>query len=793
VDAICRFKDLTWLVTHSKQLDDQEARRLFHWLPKLQTLRLQEAKMTGDALADLPECKDLQILDLDHSRVTDNGLRHLLRLPDLREVRLFNTQVTDDGLEHLGRLPHLALLQLHGTGVTDDGLAHLAGLTALEDLGLGDTVITDAGLKHLAGMSNLHTLGVDGTRITDNGLKHLSECSTLTRLWLFNTAVTDAGLEHLRKFPRLTFLYLDKPGVTDAGLKHLIVIRSLQELSLTDTAVTPDGLRRLKASLPGCKITPEPPPAGGGQPSGGSAAENVRRGNVPTPPSYRNHKPGLIWSTPPGTSWWWCACFSPRGDSVAASEDPHPRVDASSVVIRVWPITNKQTGNDSLVMRHPTTSKTWLTGMQFAPDGKRLASATQEGSICVWDMDTSKPVLLSRVQRFDDVVTGLAFSSDGQYLAAGARKEGSPVRVWELSDPTRPNELYSFRPTKHDQISAVVFSPDSQVLYVGAGKKNSGANVYAWSYRKATTAPILWSRADTEIGPWPRTLAVSRDGSQLGLAHGDKAYIIDSRTGAVHVQLDHHSGKSVIGIQFAADGSRCVTSGYDQSIRAWSTSDGAQLWKNDETTGANEGVGISPDGRLAFTSSHLGDDRIQGNVGQLWRLPEPAQASPGRVAAEWALGIGGEVQVEVAGKRTTAKSATDLPAAEFRLVAVHLANNGRVTDDGLTALARAKDLESLNPNGTGITSRGVARLGSLAGLKYLNLCVPALRDADLAVINDLPALYALEISYTPIGDAGLEHLKGCANLHTLYVTQTQVTERGVAALKAARPGCEIVR
>lgn len=172
---------------------------------------------------------------------------------------------------------------------------------------------------------------------------------------------------------------------------------------------------------------------------------------------------------------------------------------------------------------------------------------------------------------------------------------------------------------------------------------------------------------------------------------------------------------------------------------------------------------------------------------------EPSQSSPDRIAAEWVVGIGGEVQVEEAGKRLPVKSSEDLPAGEFHIVSVNLANNNRVTDEGLSALEGAKKLETLNLNGTSITSSGVARLSSLTGVKYLNLSVPSLGDSDLLVFKNLPELYALEISSTQIGDAGLKNLNGCNSLRTLYVSQTNVTDEGVTTLKSALPQLDVKR
>jgi hypothetical protein len=260
VQAICRFKQIKELWLRSDKNGDREARQLFQSLTRLKVLVIQFTRLTDNGLEGLAELKQLERLDMRNPRITGEGLRHLAGLPALHRLVLIDTPLRDDGLMHLQKIPQLTTLVAGNTGITDAGLAHLKTSESLQELRVPGTVITDAGLKHLAGIRGLRLLDLEGTRITDDGLKHLRDCPALSGLWLTNTAVTDAGLEHLKMVRQLSTLGLAKTGVTDAGLKHLMVMRSLQELSLENTAVTADGLRRLKAALPGCKITPEPPP-----------------------------------------------------------------------------------------------------------------------------------------------------------------------------------------------------------------------------------------------------------------------------------------------------------------------------------------------------------------------------------------------------------------------------------------------------------------------------------------------------------------------------------------------------
>jgi serine/threonine protein kinase/WD40 repeat protein len=330
----------------------------------------------------------------------------------------------------------------------------------------------------------------------------------------------------------------------------------------------------------------------------------------------------LIWSTPPGNTWWWCAAFSPRGDSLAAGEDPRPNPDPNTIRIRVWPFKKGLPDSDSFVIPHQDGGRpVWLTGMTFSGDGARLASAAQTGSICLWDMAALPPTLLTRVPGVEGIVTGLAFSPDGRYLAAGARREGGRVLVWDLSDLGNLRRIYDFKPKEDDEISALVFSRDSQTLFIGTGKKKGNGKVFALKYHTPDPAAVLWSSPVGIDQTWVRTLDITRDGTILGLTYGDKAYLINPQTGATQLTLKGHvPGHAVQWIAFTPDGKRCVTAGYDKTMRVWLVADGKQLWQNDVLTGMNEGLSLSPDGRLAFTTCHWIQNPA-GNVAQLWRLP----------------------------------------------------------------------------------------------------------------------------------------------------------------------------
>jgi Tol biopolymer transport system component len=244
-----------------------------------------------------------------------------------------------------------------------------------------------------------------------------------------------------------------------------------------------------------------------------------------------------------------------------------------------------------------------INTLAWSPDGKMIASGSDDKSVRIWDATTGKQLYGIWTTAF--AVLAVAWSPDSKLLAISdqvLRRHYPGVNkliIWDVK-----KRIWSAQLDGHlDALLAVAWSPDGTMM-AGASADNK---VYVWAVKnhkpqqvyKEHTAPVTsvaWSPDGTEIASasadktvrvWSATntttrlrldvralisrVAWSPDGNEIASATDNVVHFWDAHSGQPLFDVQDHPG-AVTDITWSADSKFLASASLDGTVLIWSQS-----------------------------------------------------------------------------------------------------------------------------------------------------------------------------------------------------------------------------
>ncbi len=243
----------------------------------------------------------------------------------------------------------------------------------------------------------------------------------------------------------------------------------------------------------------------------------------------------------------------------------------------------------------------WIGRIAWSPDGRMIASPSEDRTIRLWDTGTGD--CLRMFEGSKGAVYCVAFDPSSGTLASGGSDH--TVRLWKADS----GRLLRTLEGHHKTVKSVAFKPNGHTLASGS----TDGTVKLWD---AVTGECLSTlKADTgseysvsvAFDPEGRALACGSSDNTVKLWDADSGRLLNTLQGQ----------KSVFDVAFNSQASVVASCGMDTSVFLWDATNGKLARSIEGHTNAVQSIAFAPDGRLLVSKSY--DDSAK-----IWRTDNGA-------------------------------------------------------------------------------------------------------------------------------------------------------------------------
>jgi len=310
--------------------------------------------------------------------------------------------------------------------------------------------------------------------------------------------------------------------------------------------------------------------------------------------------------------------FSPNGKYIATASD-----DGTA---RLWDLLGNQLAE---LKKHQSA----VYSVSFSPNGEYIATASDDGTAQLWDLSGNQIV---EFRGHQGCLYSVSFSPNGEYIAT-ASADGT-ARLWDLLG----NQLAELK--RHQGlVYCVSFSPNGE--YIATASADGISRVWDLSGNQiaelrehqnwvfsvsfspngeylvtasADGTARLWLLSGKKIArirhrSWVRSASFSPNGKYIATASDDSTVRLWDLSGNQIAQFQHRDW--VRSVSFSPDGQYLATVGSDSTTRLWDLSEKHLVqWKGHQ--GVVWSVSFSPDGQSLATAGADGTARLWNLSGQ---------------------------------------------------------------------------------------------------------------------------------------------------------------------------------